>query len=80
MSPSIPTRGVSRQLYKNYLQKADELYTSMLSSYDNGLWNSTVINAIHCAISSADALTVFYLGFRHAGEKHNDVLLLLRNV
>jgi hypothetical protein len=52
----------------------------MKLSYEQQLWNSTVLNAIHCAISSADALTVFYLGFRHAGERHNDVIQLLQQI
>jgi hypothetical protein len=49
-------------------------------SYEKQLWNSTVLNAIHCAISSAASLTVFYLGFRHAGERHNDVIQLLQQI
>ena len=52
----------------------------MKLSYEQQLWNSTVVNAIHCAISSSDALTVFYLGFRHSGERHNDVILLLQEL
>ena len=76
----LRTRAVDRHLFKNYLKKADEHYTSMNVSYDNKLWNSSVVNAIHCAINSADALTVFYLGFRHAGDRHKDVLQLLQKL
>ena len=76
----VRTRAVDRQMFKNYLKKADEHYKAMDISYENGLWNACVVNAIHCAISSTDALTVFYLGFRHAGDRHHDVLQLLQKL
>ncbi|UCH88725.1 MAG: HEPN domain-containing protein [Thermoplasmata archaeon] len=80
MCPSISTRSVNRSYYKNYLLKAEQFYKTMKLSYEKKLWNSVVVNAIHCAISSADALTVYYLGFRHAGERHNDVIQLLQQL
>ena len=77
MAKEISTRAVSRELCKNYLRKAEEFYRSMEQSHSTGDWNACVVNAIHCAISSADAMTVFYLGFRHAGERHqvNDAIV-----
>lgn len=80
MAREIRTRAVNRELHKNYLRKAEEFYRSMEQAYSAGDWNACVVNAIHCAISSADAMTVFYLGFRHAGEKHQDVLQLLEEI
>jgi HEPN domain-containing protein len=80
MAKEIRTRAVSRELYKNYFKKAEEFYRSMEQAYDAGNWNACVVNAIHCAISSADAMTVFYLGFRHASERHQDVLQLLQGI
>ena len=76
----VKTRTVDRRKFKNYLKKADEHHMAMEASYEQGLWNACVVNAIHCAISSTDALTVFYLGFRHAGDRHHDVLQLLRKL
>ena len=76
----IRTRAVDRHKFKNYLKKADEHYKAMELSYEAGLWTACVVNAIHCAISSTDALTVFYLGFRHAGDRHHDVLQLLQKL
>ena len=76
----LRTRAVDRHLFKNYLTKADEHHASMNASYDCKLWNACVVNAIHCAINSADALTVFYLGFRHAGDKHQDIFQLLQKL
>ena len=74
------TRAVDRHKFKNYLKKAGEHYNVMNVSYESKLWNACVVNAIHCAINSADALTVFYLGFRHAGDKHQDVLQLIQKL
>ena len=34
--------------------------------------NAAGLNAVHCAISAADALTVFHAGVRSAGEAHHD--------
>ncbi len=76
----IRTRAVDRQMFRNYLKKAEEHHKAMNISYENKLWNACVVNAIHCAISSIDALTVFYLGFRHAGDRHHDVLQLLQRL
>jgi hypothetical protein len=76
----IRTRAVDRHLYENYLKKADEYHKAMNMCHENWLWNACAVNAIHCAISSTDALTVFYLGFRHAGDRHQDVLQLLQKL
>jgi len=76
----LRTRAVDRRRFKNYLKKAEELHSAMESSFESGHWNACVINAIHCAINSADALTVFYLGFRHVGDRHQDVMQLLQTL
>ena len=80
MTKASRTRAVNKSFYINYLKKAGEFCRAMEHSYQVGDWNACVVNAIHCAISSADAVTVFYLGFRHAGEKHHDVLQLLESI
>ena len=80
MAKEARTRAVKRELYKNYLKKAEEFYRGMERSFNAKDWNACVVNAVHCAISSADAMTVFYLGLRHAGERHQDVLGLLQEI
>lgn len=80
MAKEVRTRSVDRSAYRSYLKKADELYRSMQENYDKGRWNASVVNAVHCAISCCDAMTSFYLGFRHAGERHLDALELLRKI
>ena len=76
----MKTRNVDKHKYINYLKKADEFFEIMKDSFPKRKFNATVLNAIHCAMSSADALTVFYKGVRHAGERHEDVVSLLNTL
>ncbi len=76
----MKTRTVDKYKYRNYIKKADEYFQSMNASFVQNNYNATVLNAIHCAISAADALTVFYKEIRHAGERHEDVVSLLNTL
>lgn len=76
----MKTRSVDKHKYRNYLAKADEFFDMMNDSFAKRKFNPAVLNAIHCAISSADALTVFYKGIRHAGERHEDAVALLNTL
>ena len=76
----MKTRNVDKHKHVNYLKKSDEFFEIMKDSFAKGKFNATVLNAIHCAMSSADALTVFYKGVRHAGERHEDVVSLLNTL
>ena len=76
----MKNRSVDKHKYRNYLVKADEFFDMMNDSFAKRKFNPTVLNAIHCAINSADALTVFYKGVRHAGERHEDVVALLNTL
>ena len=76
----MKTRSVDKYKHENYLKKAQEFFEAMNKSFTDQNYNSTVLNAIHCAISSADALTVFYKGVRHSGEKHEDVVALINTL
>ncbi len=71
---------MDKSSYKNYIKKAEECRRAMHDAYAKGDWNAAVINAIHCAISSTDALTVFFKGVRHAGERHEDAVALLQQI
>jgi HEPN domain-containing protein len=74
------TRSVDKFLFKTYLAKAEEFSSTAKNAYENGMYNAAVANAIHCAISAIDALTVFYKGVRHAGERHEDAVTLLQTL
>ena len=76
----MKTRNFDKHKYENYLIKADEFFDSMNDSFAKRKFNATVLNAIHCAISAADSLTVFYKGVRHASERHEDVVALLNTL
>ncbi|MFH1774447.1 MAG: HEPN domain-containing protein [Methanobacteriota archaeon] len=74
------TRHVDKSLFRNYLKKAGESLDSAKECLEKGRWNSAVINAVHCGISACDALTVFKIGVRHAGERHEDAITLLESL
>ncbi len=76
----MTTRNVDKYKYKNYLIKAEEFFEVMNDSFAKQKFNATVVNAVHCAISAADSLTVFYKGVRHAGDRHEDVVAVLNTL
>ena len=73
-------RKVDKELYKIYLDKAEEFFNIMKYAHSQNLWAATGLNGIHCSISVCDALTAFYLGERSAGSRHEDVVVLLRKI
>ena len=73
-------RPVESALSANYLQKAAECLQGARDAIGREHGNAVVINAVHCGISAADALTVFFKGVRHAGERHEDAIALLRTL
>lgn len=76
----IKTRDVSRQLYVNYVQRASECFHSAKMSLKSNEWTAATINAIHACISGCDAMCVLNLGKRHAGEGHNDAVVLFKSI
>ena len=76
----MKTRNVDKYKYTNYLKKSEEFFQSMNNSFNQKHYNAAVVSAIHCAISAADALTVFYKGIRHSGERHEEVVSLLNSL
>lgn len=71
------TKDVKREDYNVYEKKAGEFLAAMRSSLEAQHWDAAVLNAVHCAISSADALLVYSAGVRSSGESHHDVVGLL---
>ncbi len=76
----MKTRSVERFRAKDYLKRADECRNAMDRAFENGEWNACVINAIHCAISAADALCIFKKGLRNASERHQDAVALFLGI
>lgn len=51
----------------------------MLDSLDKGDWDAAGLNAVHCAISSNDAVIVLTKGIRSASPRHDDSVTLLES-
>jgi HEPN domain-containing protein len=78
MTARVRTREVDKGFYNGYLIKAGEFIQSAENSFVQNKFNSAAVNAIHAAISSVDAWCVFTLSKRFAGEKHEDVVNLIK--
>lgn len=75
---SLRTRHANKSVFKNYLRKSEECLNTASDCVTTKRWNAAVINAVHSGINACDALTVFLLGLRHAGERHEDAISLLQ--
>ncbi len=71
-------RPVDKEKFRAYFHKAEQFCALMKRSLGEGEWNGATLGAIHCAISSFDALTTYHLGSRSAGQRHEDVVKLVR--
>ncbi len=58
---------VDKRLYKNYLQKAEEMLDVAQYAVNTSKNNAAVAASVHCAVNAVDALAVFYFGKRHSG-------------
>jgi len=52
---------VDKRLYRNYVQKAEEMLAVGKHAAETSKNNAAVTASIHCAINALDALAVFYL-------------------
>jgi len=69
---------IDRTQYMNYQLKAEEFYMAMLQAEKSEHWNAVGLNAVHCAISMADALLVKFAGVRSISNDHMVVVDLIR--
>ncbi|MEK6835207.1 MAG: HEPN domain-containing protein [Nanoarchaeota archaeon] len=76
----MKTRKVDKHFYLNYLKKAEEFLKECESAIENKNWNSAVSLAIHSGICAADALCIFSLGERSAGEGHEEFIELINKI
>ena len=77
---SARVRHIDKSLFENYLRKSEECFNTALECLRTRRWNAAVMNAVHCGIGACDAVTVFMLGVRHAGERHEDAISLFQTV
>ncbi len=80
MTPKFRTRDVAKSLYTNYLKRAEECLHTAKVSFDAQKWNAATINAIHSCIAGCDAMCVYFLGKRNAGESHSDAVTLFKTI
>ena len=80
MTPKLRTRDISKSYYRNYLKRAEECLRAAEHSFTNKDWNAVSINSIHACIAACDAMCVYFLGKRHAGESHNDAVTLFKMI
>lgn len=78
MAPKFRTRDVTKSLYTNYIKRAEECLHAAKNSFAIQEWNAATINAIHSCIAACDAICVYFLGKRHAGESHEDAVNLFK--
>lgn len=77
MMKYLKTRAVEQSEYTVYWNKAEEFFESMQHAYKNHMWTSVGLNAVHCVISSCDALMVKSQGIRSVSEDHMQAVELL---
>ena len=80
MTAKFTTRDVQKSLYVNFLKRAEECLHAAQSSFSTQEWNASAINAIHACIAACDAMCVYFLGKRHAGEDHEEAANLFMTV
>jgi HEPN domain-containing protein len=76
----IKKSAVDKHLYVNYLKRSRECLNSAGNSFETKEYDASAINSVHAAISAADALCVYYTGWRHSGEKHEDIKKLMLEI
>lgn len=75
----ISSRSIARDKYTVYFKKAQDFYLTMQTALGNKNWNSVGLEAVHCVISSADAILAFHSGIRCTSQDHREVASLLRS-
>ena len=76
----MKTRKIDKHFYLNYLKKAEDFLKECEKAIENKNWNSAVSLAIHSGICAADALCIFNLSERSAGESHEEFTQLMNRI
>jgi len=74
------TRPVDKTKHVDYMRRAAECLSAMRRSLEASEYNAATILAVHAAIAGADALSVYFKGLRHAGDRHEDAVILLSQI
>jgi len=76
----IKTKQEEKSTASDYLKKAQDNHTQMLSALGKNNYNAVGTLAVQCAISSADAICVYEKGIRSISQDHFDVCDLVRSI
>lgn len=71
-------RQADRSEYKNYLKVAEEYLASARDNLEKRRFIPSCGDAVHAVIAAGDALTIFFLGRRGAGQNHLETIHLLK--
>ncbi len=71
---------VARSEARKYLEKAEQFLTEARAAFDGGRHAAAMLNAIHAAISGADAVSVALGGGRSADPDHQRAVDLLEEI
>jgi uncharacterized protein (UPF0332 family) len=74
----INTTKIDKNKYQAYLKKASDFFDAAHQAFLAKNWNAAGLSAVHCAISSCDALLVFFRGQRSTSENHYAAAELLQ--
>jgi len=80
MSAKPKTSDVEKSLYINYLERAKQCIRAAENSFSKQDWTAATITAIHCCIAACDAMCVYFLGRRYAGEDHANAVKLFMTI
>ena len=72
-------RIIDRKKSDGYITKAENSLRISKIAIKEGAYDAAVMNAVHGAINSLDALTTFFLGKRASGA-HTEVLSLIKGI
>jgi hypothetical protein len=73
-------RDEEKKNYKLFLDRSKQFYETIGISEKSGRWAAVGLNAVHCAISMNDALTVYFLLKRSISEDHRTAADLLSEI
>jgi len=71
---------VQRNLYVNYVKKAEEFYEEMNSAFQKQHWNVCISNAVLATIAIVDAIAIQQLGQKSSSQNHIEAVFLLNEV
>ena len=68
---------MAKNNHREYIKKAGDFHRAMHAAISADNWNSVGLEAVHCAISSNDAVLSFFAGDRSKKQDHKEAVKLL---